>query len=93
MKKLKLDLNGIGELLSKEQMKMVTGGDSYSAGYLTCNYTITTWGGVISKTEGHYNVDLGDLYSCSGFCNARMPSDPNYTYVYFANCSMENVIW
>lgn len=37
MKKLKLGLSSIGELLSKEQMKMVTGGDGYTA---TCSYLI-----------------------------------------------------
>jgi hypothetical protein len=42
MKKLKMDLNGIGELLSKEQMKMVTGGNDYDfATYIQCNWLVT----------------------------------------------------
>lgn len=36
MKRLKLDLTGIGKMLSKEQMKLVIGGNDYGS-YVPCS--------------------------------------------------------
>ena len=85
MKKLKMDLNGIGELLSKEQMKMVTGGDSYSAGYVTCTYSIYGEGN-FKITLGHNDIDLGIVRDCQYFCFSNTPSG-----TFYYSCEMFNV--
>ncbi|SRR5690348_9905927 len=53
MKKLKLDLAGIGELLSKEQMKLVMGGGDDYGSYGDAKKCTT-------------NQDCGDGQKCTG---------------------------
>lgn len=87
MKKLKMDLNGIGELLSKEQMKMVTGGDGYVADYISCTYYIWTGensGGTIY--QGHWDTNIGSERTCIPFCDSRVPQN-----TYLQNCQLGNL--
>lgn len=86
-----MDLNGIGELLSKEQMKMVTGGDGYIAGYVSCSYT---WkdletGVILSQNVEHYDVDLGGVLDCRNFCQNNAP-DGAY-FIWFMTCGMYDI--
>ncbi len=87
MKKLKLDLDGIGELLSKEQMKMVTGGDSYSYGMVTCHFKFYAKTSYATECEvlGYSQISMpinygtDDLYmlninyfACADFCDTKL---------------------
>ena len=87
MKKLKMDLNGIGELLSKEQMKMVTGGDGYS-NYITCYYShyILNPQDIQFVAFGYPGVD--EAY-CDSFCEANKPADTiGVDYWDYKTCSI-----
>ena len=73
MKKLKLDLNDIGELLSKEQMKMVTGGTEYAT-YVQCNweadeYRNGTYYGRYPLVRGAFDMDMSN--GCQNYCNSN----------------------
>ena len=86
MKKLKMDLDGIGELLSKEQMKMVTGGEDY-ANYVTCYYFHTIYGTNTTDFE-HFNYYPVNEPYCDSFCQANEPTGtPGVDYWAYASCS------
>ena len=80
-----MDLNGIGELLSKEQMKMVTGGEGYS-NYISCYYFHTIY--AINNTDFvHFGYDRVDESSCDSFCEAKTPASTIMVdYWAYTNC-------
>jgi len=82
-----MDLNGIGELLSKEQMKMVTGGDGYS-NYITCYYNHTIY--ATNQTEFlHFGHNFVNESSCDTFCAVREPaSTPFVDYWEYWACTI-----
>ena len=97
MKKLKMDLSGIGELLSKEQMKMVTGGDGYVVNYVGCQWNVD------EKDDygpGYFNrnTSTGEWYAevpghnCTSWCLSNVPTGPHpflpnyWINVTFLNC-------
>lgn len=66
-----MDLDGIGELLSKEQMKMVTGGDDYNL-YIRCvmdRYNHASGQHEGSEIWGYYHTSYST--ECGWFCSMQ----------------------
>lgn len=76
MKKLNLQLNG-KEMLTKEQMKVITGG------YMTgCVVTCGSWG----QTYGVINTTTCNQDDADDMCDATYSSWHNYIHATECNC-------
>jgi hypothetical protein len=71
MKKLKLKLDGVKEMLTKEQMKKISGGYDGDMGCCTCTLTYFLYG--VPFSDDHYTLCYGDqsFNKCTSLCNDR----------------------
>lgn len=75
MKRLKLKLEGIGEILTKEQMRRVLGG--YDSGSNpNCDGTYdTTW--YCCTGGGYTTIGYGNCNWASDQCHSKLTNDPS----------------
>jgi hypothetical protein len=79
MKKLKMDLNGIGELLNKEQMKMVTGGQILYDLYVSCEFTYLDYPANVNYPpydKGYVIWGSSEVPNCHDFCWGKFDDGP-----------------